>query len=327
MNWLYHYTLLSIWAEIKQELPVQKTIANTITILGKGVHSGKPARLVIHPASAEYGIWFRRVDIIDTNNLIPALYDSVNDTQMCTRLANENGIEVSTVEHLMAALSGTGVQNALIEIDGPEVPIMDGSSYPFVRAILDVGVQELNAPVRAIRVLKEVSIQFDDTVATIKPSETLEIDFSIDFADKAIGKQHKILEMANGAFVRELSDSRTFCQRKDVEALRAVGLGQGGGLDNAIIIDGDLVVNPEGFRHSDECVRHKMLDALGDLALAGAPILGKYTGVKAGHRATNMLLRALFSTPGAWEMVVCNAAQTEMLPGVHIQAADMRLNA
>jgi len=306
---------------------VQKTIANTIKMTGKGVHSGKPANLIIRPASAEYGIWFRRVDVTDKNNLIPALYDSVNDTQMCTSLANDDGIAVSTVEHLMAALAGTGVQNALIEIDGPEVPIMDGSAHPFVQAILSTGVQDLNAPVRAIRVLKEVSIQFGETVATLKPSETLEIEFSIEFDDQAIGYQQKHLKMANGAFVRELSDCRTFCQHKDVKALQAVGLGQGGGLDNAIIVDGGSVMNPEGFRYADECVRHKMLDALGDLALAGAPVLGKYIGVRAGHRATNMLLHKLFATSGAWEMIVCNTAQTEMLPGAHIQSQDLRLSA
>ena len=306
---------------------MQKTVAKKVVLSGNGLHSGKPARLVICPASAEYGIWFRRVDITDKNNLIPALYDSVNDTRMCTRLANDDGVEVSTVEHVMAALAGTGIHNALVEIDGPEVPIMDGSSDPFVRAILDGGVQDQDAPVRAIRVLKEVSIQFDKTIAVLKPSDTLQIDFSIDFADKAIGRQQKELEMANGAFVRELSDCRTFCQRKDVDALKAIGLAQGGGLDNAIVVDNGTVLNPEGFRRADECVRHKMLDALGDMALAGAPILGKYIGVRAGHRATNMLLHKLFSTPGAWEMVVCNTAQTDMLPGAHIQAEDIALSA
>jgi UDP-3-O-[3-hydroxymyristoyl] N-acetylglucosamine deacetylase len=305
---------------------VQKTVAKKVVLSGNGLHSGKPARLSICPASAEYGIWFRRVDITDKNNLIPALYDSVNDTRMCTRLANAEGVEVSTVEHVMAALAGTGVQNALIEIDGPEVPIMDGSSDLFVRAILDAGVQEQDAPVRVIRILKEVSIQFGDTTAVLKPSDTLKIDFSIDFADKAIGRQQKQLEMANGAFVRELSDCRTFCMRSDVEALKSVGLALGGGLDNAIVVDNGAVLNPDGFRRTDECVRHKMLDALGDLALAGAPILGKYVGVRAGHRATNMLLHELFSTPNAWEMVVCNSAQTEMLPGAHIQAEDITLS-
>lgn len=306
---------------------MQKTVAKKVVLSGHGLHSGKPARLVICPASAEYGIWFRRVDITDTNNLVPALYDSVNDTQMCTRLANEGGVEVSTVEHLMAALAGTGIQNALIEIDGPEVPIMDGSSAPFVRAILAAGVQSQDAPIRAIRILKEVSIQFDDTIATLQPSDTFEIDFFIDFDDAAIGKQQKTLEMTNGAFVHELSDCRTFCMRKDVEAMQAIGLAQGGGLDNAIVIDNGMVLNPDGLRRTDEFVRHKMLDALGDLALAGAPILGKYTGIKAGHRATNMLLHELFSTPGAWEMVVCDTLQNEMLPGARIQAEDFALSA
>ncbi len=306
---------------------MQKTVAKKVVLSGHGLHSGKPARLVICPASAEYGIWFRRVDITDTNNLIPALYDSVNDTRMCTRLANEDGVEVSTVEHLMAALAGTGIQNALIEIDGPEVPIMDGSSAPFVRAILAAGVQSQDAPIRAIRILKEVSIQFDDTIATLQPSDTFEIDFFIDFDDAAIGKQQKTLEMTNGAFVHELSDCRTFCMRKDVEAMQAIGLAQGGGLDNAIVIDNGMVLNPDGLRRTDEFVRHKMLDALGDLALAGAPILGKYTGIKAGHRATNMLLHELFSTPGAWEMVVCDTLQNEMLPGARIQAEEFALSA
>ncbi|MBE9476114.1 MAG: UDP-3-O-acyl-N-acetylglucosamine deacetylase [Proteobacteria bacterium] len=306
---------------------MQKTVAKKVVLSGHGLHSGKPARLVICPASAEYGIWFRRVDITDTNNLVPALYDSVNDTQMCTRLANEGGVEVSTVEHLMAALAGTGIQNALIEIDGPEVPIMDGSSAPFVRAILAAGVQSQDAPIRAIRILKEVSIQFDDTIATLQPSDTFEIDFFIDFDDAAIGKQQKTLEMTNGAFVHELSDCRTFCMRKDVEAMQAIGLAQGGGLDNAIVIDNGMVLNPDGLRRTDEFVRHKMLDALGDLALAGAPILGKYTGIKAGHRATNMLLHELFSTPGAWEMVVCDTLQNEMLPGARIQAEEFALSA
>jgi len=306
---------------------VQKTVSAPVTLTGKGVHSGKPATVRILPASAEYGIWIRRVDVTDKNNLIPALYDYVTDTTMCTKLSNEQGVEISTVEHLMAALSGTGVQNALIEIDGPEVPIMDGSSKEFVTAILKAGVQELAAPVRAIRILKEVSIQFGTTSATLMPNETLEIDFEIDFADEAIGHQEKSLGMANGAFVRELSDCRTFCQRRDVDALHAAGLGQGGGLDNAIVVHEGEVLNPEGFRHADECVRHKMLDALGDLSLAGAPILGKYVGVKAGHKATNLLLRALFATPDAWEMVVCDDAQSDMLPGAHIDAQDLTLSA
>ena len=302
---------------------MQTTLKHPITISGKGLHSGKPAHLRLLPASAEYGIWFRRVDILDRDNLIPALYDFVNDTQLCTRLANEAGVEVSTVEHLMAALAGTGVHNVLVEIDGPEIPIMDGSSDPFVSAILKAGTVEQAAPVRAIRVLKPVQVEIEGARASLSPADHLEIDFAIDFDEPAIGQQEKSLKMANGAFVRELSDCRTFCRRRDVDMMQSAGLALGGGLENAIVVDGSEVVNPEGFRRADECVRHKMLDALGDLYLAGAPIIGRYEGTRAGHRTTNLLLRELFSRPDAWEMIVCDEAQAETLPGAHITSMDM----
>lgn len=302
---------------------MQTTIRKAITIHGKGLHSGAPAVLRILPASANYGIWFRRVDITGRDNLIPALYDYVNDTQLCTRIANDDGVEVSTIEHLMAALAGTGVHNALVEIDGPEVPIMDGSSEEFVSAIIKTGIVELNAPVRAIRLTKEVSIRVDDVEVSLKPSDALEIDFEIEFADRAIGAQHKALNMSNGSFVRELSDCRTFCMNSDVEKMRSIGLARGGGLENAIVVDNGVVLNPEGFRRSDECVRHKMLDALGDLYLAGLPILARYTAKRGGHRTTNLLLRELFSRPDSWELVECDPQQNDNLPGAHIQPADL----
>ncbi len=302
---------------------MQTTIRKAITIHGKGLHSGAPAVLRILPASANYGIWFRRVDITGRDNLIPALYDYVNDTQLCTRIANDDGVEVSTIEHLMAALAGTGVHNALVEIDGPEVPIMDGSSEEFVSAIIKTGLVELNVPVRAIRLTKEVSIRVDDVEVSLKPSDALEIDFQIEFADRAIGAQHKALNMSNGSFVRELSDCRTFCMNSDVEKMRSIGLARGGGLENAIVVDNGVVLNPEGFRRSDECVRHKMLDALGDLYLAGRPILGRYTAKRGGHRTTNLLLRELFSRPDSWELVECDPQQNDNLPGAHIQPADL----
>ena len=302
---------------------MQTTIRKAITIHGKGLHSGAPAVLRILPASANYGIWFRRVDITGRDNLIPALYDYVNDTQLCTRIANDDGVEVSTIEHLMAALAGTGVHNALVEIDGPEVPIMDGSSEEFVSAIIKTGTVELNVPVRAIRLTKEVSIRVDDVEVSLKPSDALEIDFEIEFADRAIGAQHKTLNMSNGSFVRELSDCRTFCMNSDVEKMRSIGLARGGGLENAIVVDNGVVLNPEGFRRSDECVRHKMLDALGDLYLAGRPILGRYTAKRGGHRTTNLLLRELFSRPDSWELVECDPQQNDNLPGAHIQPADL----
>jgi UDP-3-O-[3-hydroxymyristoyl] N-acetylglucosamine deacetylase len=306
---------------------VQTTIYKTVTVNGKGLHSGAPANLRILPASANYGIWFRRVDLTGQDNLIPALYDYVNDTRLCTRIANEAGAEVSTVEHLMAALAGTGIHNALIEIDGPEVPIMDGSSEPFVSAIMAAGIQEMDTPVRAIRILKDVELTVDGVEVSLSPADELEIDFAIDFEDRAIGVQHKALNMANGSFIRELSDCRTFCLNRDVQQMRAVGLALGGGLENAIVVDNGTVLNPEGFRREDECVRHKMLDALGDLYLAGAPIIGRYKANRGGHRMTNLLLRELFSRPDSWEMVDCSPMQNDKLPGAHIQPSDLRHSA
>lgn len=303
---------------------MQNTVAKSIRLTGVGLHSGKSARLDILPAPAEYGIWFRRVDVIGTDNLIPALYDFVNDTQLCTRIANEAGIEVSTIEHIMAALAGTGVHNALIEVNGPEVPIMDGSSRAFVDAILTAGIRELNAPVRAVRILKPVHVEFDDVKVSLFPSDRPEIDFEIDFSDKAIGLQTKSMTLSNGAFVRELSDCRTFCRRQDVEHMQSMGLALGGGLQNAVVVDAETVLNPEGFRWDDECVRHKMLDALGDLALSGGPILGRYVGKRAGHRATNLLLRKLFDTPDAFDIVICDDATDDILPGAHIRPEDLR---
>nr|WP_323779926.1 UDP-3-O-acyl-N-acetylglucosamine deacetylase [Amylibacter sp.] len=301
---------------------MQRTLKHPIEIVGKGLHSGKRAIVRVSPAAAEFGIWVRRVDVTDRDNLIPALYDHVNDTRLCTRLANSAGVEVSTVEHLMAALAGTGIHNAMIEIDGPEIPIMDGSSAPFVAAILKVGLLEQDAPLRAIRILKEVCINVDGFSASLSPADKIEIEFAIDFDEAAIGKQSKTLQMSNGAFVRELSNCRTFCRRRDVDMMQSAGLALGGGLENAIVVDGDLVLNPEGFRREDECVRHKMLDALGDLALAGSPIIGRYLGDKAGHRATNLLLRELFARPDAWEMIECSEAQWHDLPGAHIKPSD-----
>ncbi|MEJ6708620.1 MAG: UDP-3-O-acyl-N-acetylglucosamine deacetylase [Amylibacter sp.] len=301
---------------------MQRTLKQPIEIVGKGLHSGARAAVRVSPASVEYGIWLRRVDITDRDNLIPALYDHVNDTQLCTRLANDAGVEVSTVEHLMAALAGTGIHNAMIEIDGPEIPIMDGSSAPFVAAILKAGLQEQDASLRALRILKDVSISVDGFSASLSPADSIEIEFDIDFVDVAIGQQSKKLKMSNGAFVRELSNCRTFCRAADVDAMRSAGLGLGGGLDNAIVVDGANILNPEGFRRADECVRHKMLDALGDLALAGSPIIGRYHGEKAGHRATNLLLRELFANPDAWEMIEVTSEQWNDLPGAHIKPTD-----
>jgi UDP-3-O-[3-hydroxymyristoyl] N-acetylglucosamine deacetylase len=243
---------------------------------------------------------------------------------LCTKIENKNGVQVSTVEHLMAALAGCGIHNALIEIDGPEVPILDGSAVPFVRGIMLRGVQMQAAPVMAFEVLKEVTVRDGDAVATIVPSDTLRIDFEIDFTDAAIGNQKKSLVMNNGSFARELCDSRTFCRKADVDTMQANGFALGGSAgENAVVFDGDAVLSPGGLRHVDEPVRHKMLDALGDLYTAGAPIIGRYTGVRAGHAMTNGLLQALFAQPHAWRMTRCDAKIAARLPGVGVSKADL----
>lgn len=271
--------------------------------------------MVVKPAPANHGIWFRRTDIKLGNAMIPALWDVVERTPLNTRLVNEAGVGVSTVEHLMAAFAGTGVHNAIIEIDGPEVPILDGSSAPFVRGIMAHGVRGQNAPIHAIEVLKPVTVEKDGARATLLPSDRLEIEFHIDFEDAAIGRQTKVLDMGNGTFARELCDSRTFCRLDDVDAMQDNGLALGGTFENAVVVDGDDVLSPGGFRHDDEAVRHKMLDALGDLALAGGPILGRYVGERSGHALTNTLLRELFATPDAFRVVECDAETAARLPG------------
>ena len=299
------------------------TLKQEIAFVGTGLHSGRPVRMLLRPA-ATGGIRFRRTDIADRDNIIPAHYDLVNDTRLNTRLTNAAGVSVSTVEHLMAALAGTGVWNVVIDIDGPEVPIMDGSAARFVQKIVATGLRHLPGPSRAIRVMEPVRVVQGAAWAELTPAPSLAIDFEIDFADAAIGRQSLGLSMVNGTFVRELSDCRTFCLRAEVEAMRAAGLALGGTLDNAVVVDGGKVLNPGGLRRSDEFVRHKMLDALGDLALAGAPILGAYRGVRAGHGATNRLMRRLFATPAAYERVTLDAEAAARLPGAGVGAADLR---
>ncbi len=279
--------------------------------------------MVVKPASANYGIWFRRLDVADADNMVPARWDAVQQARLCTLIANPAGTSVSTIEHIMAALAGCAIHNAVIEIDGPEVPILDGSAVSFVRDFLAVGVIEQAEPVRAIRVLKAVEVRDGEALARLEPADMLEIDFSIDFPDAAIGEQTLALNMSNGAFVRELSSSRTFCRQQDVDAMREKGLALGGTLENAVVVEGARILSPGGMRQTDEPVRHKMLDALGDLALAGAPILGRYTGIRAGHAMTNRLLRAVFADPAAYDLVECGLQTGCKLPGVGVLRSDV----
>ncbi|MHA6344505.1 UDP-3-O-acyl-N-acetylglucosamine deacetylase [Roseivivax sp. CAU 1761] len=302
---------------------MQTTLRAPITLAGHGLHSGRPAGLTIRPALAGHGIVFRRTDIRLGDATIPARWDLVERSPLCTRLVNAAGVSVSTVEHVMAALAGCGVHNALVEIDGPEVPILDGSAAPFVRAIVARGLRQLAAPVSAIEVLAPVEVRTESGWARLSPADRLVMDFHIDFPDAAIGSQDKSLDLSNGAFVRELSDSRTFCRNSDVAAMRAQGLALGGTLENAVVVEGARVLSPGGLRHADEAVRHKMLDALGDLALAGAPLLARYTGFRAGHSMTNLLLHELMAHPECYRIVLCDPVTRARLPGTGLTAEEV----
>ena len=244
-----------------------------------------------------------------------ARWDYVSETTLCTKLKNEDGTAISTIEHLMAALAGCGVTNALIEINSEEVPILDGSAAPFVKQILEVGLKTISSSSRIIRITRPVIFENQSGWASLTPYDRPEMEYFIDFDDCVIGKQSKILNMSNGSFVKELCSSRTFCSNKDVETMRENGLALGGNFTNAVVVDGDKVLSPGGMRYQDEAVRHKMLDAFGDLALAGAPILGKYEGHKAGHFITNSLLRKLFSKPDSYTVENCSEEVFNVLPG------------
>jgi UDP-3-O-[3-hydroxymyristoyl] N-acetylglucosamine deacetylase len=302
---------------------VQSSLKSAVAFDGVGLHSGAPVRLVVRPAPANHGIAFRRTDLAPSQGLIPAQWDAVVPSKLCTLLANSAGASVSTVEHVMAALAGCGIHNALVEVDGPEVPILDGSAVPFVAGFLAAGIIEQPAPVRALKILSAIEVRDGDAVARLEPAETVEMRFAIDFADAAIGRQEKALNLSNGTFVRELADSRTFCRQADVDFMRANGLALGGTLENAVVVQGAQVLSPGGLRHRDEPVRHKMLDALGDLALAGGPVLGRYVGIKAGHALTNRLLRQVFATPSAFAWVECGGKSGHKLPGVGVTHADL----
>ncbi len=306
---------------------METTIARTVQFTGAGLHTGRLVRLTVAPAPLRHGIVFHRSDLTGAAAILPARWDLVDGTPLCTRLVNAAGTTVSTIEHLMAALAGLGIVNARIDLDGPEVPILDGSAAPFVRKLVLAGVVPQAAECRLLKMRKSVEVRHGAASARLDPADGFEMDFRIDFTEAAIGHQALSLNMRNGAFVRELCDSRTFCRQSDVDAMRAQGLALGGSYDNAVVFDADTVLSPGGLRRPDEPVRHKMLDALGDLALAGAPILGRYTGVRAGHALTNRLLRAVFADPATHEWVTCDAAMARALPGTGVRPLDLALSA
>jgi len=281
--------------------------------------------MTLRPAAENSGITFRRVDLDEPID-IPADPRRVGEPMLGTTLV-EGDVKVATVEHLMSALAGLGIDNLYVDLSAPEVPIMDGSAVDFVRAFLRAGIRDLGVPCRAIRVLEPVSVRMEGKSAELAPAPRFEMTFSVSFADAAIGRQSRHLVLTDGAVVSELSDSRTFGRLADVESLRRIGLGRGGGLENAVIVDNGRVLNPGGLRHPDEFVRHKMLDAVGDLALAGAPIIGRYTGIKAGHEISNLLLRKLFSSPETWTWCELRPGQAPggklHPPAVHVPDASI----
>ena len=301
---------------------MQTTLESLVTFSGVGLHSGNSVNLTIKPASKNHGILFKRKDIEVGNPIVRARWDYVSKTTLCTRVTNEDGTTISTIEHLMAALSGCGVSNALIEIDSEEVPILDGSAAPFVKGILETGLKIISSSSRIIKITRPVIFENQFGWARLSPFKRPEMEYFIDFDDLVIGKQSKILNMSNGSFVKELCSSRTFCSNKDVETMQRNGLALGGTYSNAVVVDGDKVLSPGGMRYQDEAVRHKMLDAFGDLALAGAPILGKYEGHKAGHFITNSLLRKLFSKPDCYVIENCCEDVFNLLPGSGVNLAE-----
>lgn len=295
-------------------LPVQvnqQTLATPTKFQGVGVHSGRVVQVVLKPAGVDTGIIFKRTDVEsniadDRNSTIVCRPNAVSDTRLCTKISNEDGVSVATIEHLMAGLSVMGIDNVVIEMDGEEMPIMDGSAEPFVFLIECAGLQNQGVPRRAIRIKREISVRGENgELVKLSPTNTLHLSVfaSIDFDNPAVGCQDIYTHVTRDAFVQDFARARTFGFMADIEKLRAMGLARGGSTENAIIIGGDGVVNKSGLRYEDEFVRHKALDAVGDLYVAGAPILGHYHGERLGHAMNNKLLRALFADETAYEWV------------------------
>ncbi|WP_417587460.1 UDP-3-O-acyl-N-acetylglucosamine deacetylase [Pararhodobacter oceanensis] len=308
---------------------MQTTLNTSTRFHGVALHSGQKVTLAVHPAPVNHGIVFERSDLegAAAQRRIKVSPAALIEASLCTVIGNDQGVTVSTIEHLMAALAGCGIHNALVVLDGPEVPILDGSSRPFVSAFVGVGMRGQDAPLRAIRLLRPVKVRMGEAWARLEPADQFSMAFEIDFPDAAIGRQQLELQLCNGTFVRELSDSRTFCRQSDVDFMRANGLALGGSYENAVVVEGDAVLSPGGLRHDNEPVRHKMLDAMGDLAVAGAPILGRYVGHRAGHTLTGRLVRALLADPLAFEWVTINDEQAHSLPGAGVCAKDLALAA
>ncbi len=281
----------------------QRTLKRQVTATGVGLHTGEKVKLVLGPAAPGSGIVFRRVDLDPVLEIAVNPY-AVGDTRLSSCLV-QDGVRVSTVEHLMSALAGLGVDNVRVDLNGPEIPIMDGSSAPFVYLVQSAGIEAQAAPKRFVRVLKPVEVRQDDKFVRFDPFEGYRLDFSIDFDHPAFDRagNHVVIDFAASSYVKEVSRARTFGFMSDVEMMRSQGLALGGSLNNAIVMDEYRILNADGLRYANEFVKHKILDAIGDLYLLGHPVIGSYTAYKSGHALNNALLRKLLEDKEAWELV------------------------
>jgi UDP-3-O-[3-hydroxymyristoyl] N-acetylglucosamine deacetylase len=287
----------------------QRTVAKRVGCTGVGLHSGKPASLTLAPAPVDAGITFVRMDL---GVEIPAKNEHVVDTTLSTSIG-VNGARVATVEHVMAALAGMGIDNCRVEVDGPEIPILDGSAAPFVCLVQEAGVRVQRAGKRYLVVEQPVEIRDGDKLARLEPADAFSVGFTADFAHPLITNQSFHVVLSDRTFDREVARARTFCFRRDIERMQAMGLAKGGSLENAIVVDDFSILNPEGLRFPDEFARHKVLDAIGDLALFGMPVLGALTAVKSGHAMNQALVKKVLADPAA-HRVVRVSADTELAP-------------
>jgi UDP-3-O-[3-hydroxymyristoyl] N-acetylglucosamine deacetylase len=277
-------------------------VAGPVIFAGVGVHTGAHVRVAVRPAAVDAGVSFVRTDLKDIDNTNRVSAESVGQTRLGTVINNAAGATVSTIEHLMAAFCALGIDNVVVELDGPEVPILDGSAEVFIQFLDRAGRRRQEASRRYIEVLEPVEVVEGDKRAVLLPSDRFEVAFEIVFDSAPIGRQRVDFEITEESFRKELADCRTFGFLKDVEALRAAGLARGASMENAVVLDGDRVLNPEGLRRPDEFVRHKALDAVGDLYVAGLPLLARFEGLYAGHGLNNLLVRALMARPQAWRV-------------------------
>ena len=287
----------------------QRTLKNVIRATGVGLHTGEKVYLTVRPAPANAGIVFRRVDL-DPVVEIPAGADKVGETTLSTTLV-QDGVKVGTVEHLLSAMAGLGIDNAYVELSAPEVPIMDGSAGPFVFLLQSAGIKEQDAAKKFIRIKKEVTVREDDKVATFKPFDGFKVTFSIEFDHPVFEERNQVasIDFSSTSFVKEVARARTFGFMRDIEFLRSQNLALGGSVDNAIVVDEYRILNEDGLRYDDEFDKHKMLDAIGDLYQLGHSLIGEFVGHKSGHALNNALLRELLKQEDAWELVTFEDAE------------------